>query len=379
MSTVQATNLKSALSTTNNAVMTAGGDFTNAAGISYMGGSKNLLINGAMQVHQRSTSVTSITGGGYYTVDRWNTSLAALGTWTQSIENDAPTGSGFRKSLKMLCTTADVSPTSNDECIIEQRLEGQDVQRIAKGTSSAQQLTLSFWVKSNVTGTYTILVYDIDNVRSVSASYTISQSAVWEKKVISFPADTTGIFDNDNNVSLFIRFHLALGTNFTSGTLQTSWGSDVAANRGPGQINLASATNNYWQITGTQLEIGSAATSFEFEPYETTLRKCQRYFYPLVDSLHHAWQNVGHCTSTTEVWINLPIPVQMRTTPVLIDNNLRMNVYSAGVSFSNCSMSANYTSLDACGIRLVTGSAFTAGRAAHADWASGSLFASAEL
>ena len=277
MSTVSVSNIKNASSSVNNAVTTSGGDLTNAAGVSFMGGSKNLLYNGAMQVAQRGTSTASITGGGYYTADRWSHTLSALGTWTSSIESDAPTGSGLRKSLKVLCTTADASPAAGDYFLIQQGLEGQDVQRIAKGTASAQQLTLSFWVKSNVTGTYVAALEDVDNTRVVSATYTISASATWEKKTITFPADTTGALDNDNGLSLTVSFWLAAGSSFTSGSLNTTWAAQSSANRAVGQTNLAAATNNYWQVTGVQLEVGPVATSFEFKSYGQELRECQRY------------------------------------------------------------------------------------------------------
>ena len=139
---------------------------------------RNLLYNGAMQVAQRGTSVVGIMTAGYYTADRWGIVVnGAQGIWTQSVENDAPTGSGFRKSLKMLCRTASASPAANGQVVLRQKIEGQDLQRIAKGTSSAQQLTLSFWVKSNVTGTYGVMLYDNDNARHVCPSYTISASA----------------------------------------------------------------------------------------------------------------------------------------------------------------------------------------------------------
>jgi hypothetical protein len=245
---------------------------------------RNVIINGAMQVAQRGTSTASITASSYNTADRYRVAISSLGTWTQSVENDAPTGSGFRKSLKMLCTTADASPAAPDVVRIDQLLEGQNLQQFAKGTSSAKQFSLSFWVKSNVTGTYIAELSDTDNTRQVSASYTISASATWEKKTITFPADTTGAFDNDNAESLQVRWWLGAGTDFTSGTLNTSWASSTNANRAVGQTNLASATNNYWQITGVQLEAGAVATPFEFEDYGVTLAKCQRYYEKTYDT-----------------------------------------------------------------------------------------------
>ena len=239
---------------------------------------RNLIINGGMSVAQRSSSVASITGINYFTADRWRTDLQSLGTWTQSVENDAPTGSGHRKSLKMLCTTADASPATNDVLGIQQRIEGQNLQHFAKGTGSAKTWALSFWVKANVTGTYTLELYDNDNNRHVCAAYSITSSATWEKKTVILPADSTGIFDNDNALSLIVIWFLGAGSSRTSGTLATSWAAYSVANESVGQVNLASATSNYWQITGVQLEAGPVATPFEFEPYETTLRKCQRYY-----------------------------------------------------------------------------------------------------
>jgi phage gp37-like protein len=239
---------------------------------------KNLVINGDMQVAQRGTSVASITTNNYYTVDRFRLNPGSLGTWTMSVENDAPTGSGFRKSTKILCTTADASPAAGDYLSLNQPIEGQNLQQIAKGTSSAKQLTLSFWVKANVTGTYIVDLYDNDNNRVVSGSYSISASATWEKKTVTFAADTTGAFDNDNAASLYIEWWLGAGSNYTTGTLATSWQSYTAANVAVGQTNLAASTNNYWQITGVQLEVGSTATDFEFLPADVELAQCQRYY-----------------------------------------------------------------------------------------------------
>ncbi|NDB91024.1 MAG: hypothetical protein EB166_09535, partial [Thaumarchaeota archaeon] len=206
---------------------------------------RNVVINGAMQVAQRGTSTASIITNGYYTADRWGTQITTLGTWTQTVENDAPTGSGFRKSLKMLIASGAESPIggTNDLCLLEQVFEGQNLQQFLKGTSSAKQFSLSFWVKSNVTGTYIVRFNDMDNTRSVAASYTISASATWEKKTITFPADTTGAFDNDNDASLRMQFWLAAGSAFTSGTLATTWQSTTAANLAVGLTNLAAATN----------------------------------------------------------------------------------------------------------------------------------------
>jgi hypothetical protein len=268
---------------------------------------RNVIINGAMQVAQRATSTAGITGNGYHTVDRFQT-ICSLGTWTQSVETDAPSGSGFRRSTKMLVTTANASPSAGNEVQFRQIFEGLNLQQFAKGTASAKKIAVSFWVKSNKTGTYVVELYDTDNNRHVSATYTINGSDTWEKKTIIFPEDTTGAFDNDNIASMILGFWLAAGSNFTSGTLPTVWGSAVSANRAVGQTNLGSATNNYWQITGVQLEPGAVATPFEFEDYGTTLAKCQRYY-------QICYSTIGQAMTTTTWVTNIAFPVEMRSTP----------------------------------------------------------------
>jgi hypothetical protein len=294
--------------------------------VTYLPAFRNLINNGAMQVTQRATSVTGITTLDYYTADRYQQIIESLGTWTQSVENDAPTGSGFRKSLKMLCTTADAAPAASDNLIIAQRLEGQNLQSIRKGTSDAQQLTLSFWVKSNVTGTYIAELRDQDNTRDVHSTYSISSSGTWEKKTIVFSADTTGELDNDNNNSLSLLFWLGAGTNFTSGTLNTSWASITNANRAVGQTNLAAATNNYWQITGVQLEVGAVATPFEFKPYAQELLECQRYYYKVLANSLESFCN-GMAVTTSSGRGEVPFLVEMRIKPTAIEQTGTANDY----------------------------------------------------
>lgn len=283
---------------------------------------RNLIYNGAMQVAQRGTSVTGFTSGGYTTADRWFVNNTSLGTITQDIQNDAPTGSGFSKSFRALVTTANSSPASNATLSVQQRIEGQDLQRLAKGTASAQELTLSFWVKANVTGTYIIVLMDSDNLRQVSASYTVDASATWEHKTITFVADTVGILDNDNAESLRLFFWLGAGTDRTSGTLRTTWTSLVTADLAVGQTNLAAAINNYWQITGVQLETGSVATEFEHETYGTTLAKCQRYYIQSENSglSSHAygdWVGMIDSQYTSHAFTGYRFPVEMRANPTI--------------------------------------------------------------
>ena len=239
---------------------------------------RNIIINGDMSIAQRGTSKASI-GFEYGTVDRFQTVQGSLGAFTQSQSTDVPTAQGFTKSLKMDCTTADASPSSGDELYIRQQIEGQNLQYLLKGTSSAKSLTVSFWVKSNKTGTYIVELFDNDNSRHINKSYTISSASTWEKKTITYDGDTTGAFNNDNGSSLSLSFMLGAGSNFTSGTLQTSWGASTSANRQVGQVNLADNTANEWYITGVQLEAGQISSEFEFLPVDANLNRCLRYFY----------------------------------------------------------------------------------------------------
>ncbi len=236
---------------------------------------RNLIINGDMSIAQRGTSTSGLTSNAYGSVDRFHDIINGSGTWTSSQVTDVPTGQGFAKSMKMNCTTSDSTP---NYLFVNQKIEGQFLQHLKKGTSNAESVTLSFWVKSNKTGTYIVELYDADNARRISKSYTISSSSTWEKKTLTYSGDTTGAFDNDNGGSLQVNFWLSAGTSYTSGTLGTSWSANTNADRAVGQVNLADSTSNEWYITGVQLEVGTSASDFEFLPYDVNLTRCERYF-----------------------------------------------------------------------------------------------------
>ena len=244
-------------------------------GTAFIFNNRNLLINGGMNVWQRDHSATVSTDT-YSTVDRWKTRVGNQGVFTVSRSTDVPSGQGFGYSTKWDCTTADASPAASDFIVFEQRIEGQNLQHLLKGTSSAKKLTISFWIKTNKTGTYICELLDFDNTRNISKSFTISSSSTWEKITLTYDGDTTGVIGNDNGFSFAVMIWLGGGSNFTTGTLQTSWGT-VGTNRAVGVVNLADSTSNELYITGIQLEVGSTASGFEFEPFEAILRKCHRY------------------------------------------------------------------------------------------------------
>jgi len=274
----------------------------------FSGPYRNLIINGDMQIAQRGTSTASITSGGYYSVDRFAWSPNTMGTWTMSQDTDVPSGQGFASSVKMLCTTADASPAAGDFLLLSQGIEGQNLQQLKKGTANAESVTLSFWVKSNKTGTYIAELFDGTNARHINKSFTVNSSDTWEKKTITYAGDTTGTLANNNSGALYLYFWLGAGSTYTSGTLQTSWGAAVAANRAVGVSNLADATSNYMNITAVQLEVGEGASDFENLPYDVQLQRCQRY-YQVIDAGVNAYSPTGI--------IGFPFNTAMRATPTL--------------------------------------------------------------
>ena len=255
---------------------------------------RNLIINGAMTVSQRGDS-TGITSTGYYGPDRYQLTLSSLGTWSISQSTDTPSGEGFGNSYKLEATTADASPAAGDYAIFLQKIEGQNLQQLNKGTSSAESVTLSFYVRSSKTGTYICEIFDNDNSRSISKSYTISSADTWERKTITFSGDTSGTLGNDNASSLEMLWYLAAGTTYTSGTLQTSWGTRTAANQAVGQVNMADTANATWYITGVQLEVGDTATPFEHRSFGDELARCQRYFQRLGEYTTNTYPVNGQC------------------------------------------------------------------------------------
>jgi hypothetical protein len=238
---------------------------------------RNLLYNGAATVYQRGEQTSLASGTTNFATDRWALQIDQAGTWTFSQSTDAPSGFGF--SHKIDCTASRVSLAANSELMFQQRLEGQDLQNLDKGTANAKELTLSFYVKSAKTGTYIVEFQDANNGRNCQRAYTINTANTWEYKTLTVPGDTTGTLTNNNGHSFTIRYWLAAGSNFTSGSLQTDWGGTVNADRAVGQVNLADSTSNDWFITGVQLEVGSKATPFEHQSYGQTLAKCQRYYF----------------------------------------------------------------------------------------------------
>ena len=282
---------------------------------------KNIIKNGAMVIAQRATSVTGDTAGGSVkTVDRMNPEMNAAGTWTQSQSTDVPSGQGFVYSFKLDCTTADASLAANDYVAFGHRIEGLDLQRLNYGTSGAKSSVLSFWVKTNKAGNYVVGIQNVitgGTHKNCSFLYTVSQANTWQKIEFPVPADTAAAFDNDANQTAIIYWWLAVGSNYNTGTLRTTWTNNVSADFAAGlNVNLADSTDNEWYITGIQWEEGDVATAFEHEDFSTTLAKCQRYYTQGNDisSGGLAWcfmNNLGSGYARA----NISFPVTMRAQP----------------------------------------------------------------
>jgi len=298
-----------------------------------------LIINGDMTVAQRSTSVAGLTGLGYQTVDRYSGAAASLGTWTQSQDTSVPTGEGFSKSLKMDCTTANASPSAGGYVYLDYAIEAQDLQLLKYGSSSAETITVAFWVKAYQTGVMQLTLYDWDNDKIISASYEIDSSATWEKKILTFAGNTSANFTVDNAKGLSLWFPLDTGSNYESGALRSSWTAYSAGDFNPaGAVNVGDNTNNYWQITGLQLEVGEYTSStippFQHESYGNNLARCQRYFQNLLRGAIDVSMCMGRYYNSTSVGGVFHLPVSMRAAPT-VTSNTGTNYYNSSGNATN--------------------------------------------
>ena len=320
-------------------------------------GRKNMVINGAMQVAQRvpypSTQPT-VSYSNYYTVDRWrmNVSDANFGTWTFSQSNTVPSGKGFAYSWKWDCTTADTSLDSGHYGIAEYRIEAQDLQHLEYGTSSAKPVTISFWVKTNKTGTYVFSIFSEDGNRYVSKTYTVNQANTWEYKTITFEGDISGTINNDNGDGFRLWWWLGSGTNFSGGTMQPgvwrSWGSDQNGATPGLSVNMADSTSNEWFITGVQLEVGRNATDFEHRSYGEELALCQRYFFKLSNS--RLIMGYKRHDGSANFPVNTPVSMRVAPTPSLSTSGTFSNFQS---SFSTTQSSPNVYEWSDTGNRFI--------------------------
>jgi hypothetical protein len=283
-------------------------NYMNATGLSF--GMRNRIINGAMVIDQRNAGA-SITTNAYVT-DRWLAEQTTDGVRTAQQVSDAPTG--FVKSLKLTTTTADASLAATQYSLVRQGIEGFNTADLMWGTANAQTITISFWVKSSLTGTFGGVAGNSAFDRSYPFTYSISSANTWEQKTVTIAGDTTGTWETTNSAGIQLYFGLGAGSTY-SGTAGAWTGSGLISVTGA--VSVIGTLNATWQITGVQLEKGSTATSFDYRPYGTELQLCQRYYWKIAQGTGEPYGQTGYNIAGNAVWQTFGFPVTMRATPTV--------------------------------------------------------------
>ena len=284
-------------------------------------GNRNLTINGAMQVNQRGT-VTGITGSGYGP-DRCALVCQNSGTYTLSQAADAPSGSGFDKSLDVACTSSDTYGTAADVTHLRlSSLESQDCMKFEHGTSSAKKLTVQFWVKCSYADTFGLAFVNHDSQKSNVQKFTISSANTWQYVTLTYNGDTAAGFNNDANLGLSLDLFLGGGSDYTGGSATlNNW--DTRSNNQSTYVSSTStkfgtATSHTFNVTGVQLEVGDTATDFEHRSFADELIKCQRYCLVLDSGIAYGTYGfVGFAENSTTAKVIMSFPVHMRAAPSL--------------------------------------------------------------
>ena len=291
-----------------------------------------LIINGNMNIAQRGTSFTHAnSNNNEFPVDRFQFVLGSIGAYTstqETLTSGAAYNAGFREAARIDTTTAVASPDAGDYFWFQYIMEAQDCLVFKKGTSSAEKMTVAFWVKSNKTGTGQLTVKDSDNDRQVAGTYAISSADTWEHKVINLPADTTGAMNNDNGAGFRFEWWLGAGSSYSGGAVPTAWEARADGDRGVSTLAINDNTANDWAITGVQVEVGEYSSTtlppFQHESFGDNLRRCERYYY------FHCSEATNNDTDTTIVLgsyynsgvfsATMNTPCEMRTKPTLKQN-----------------------------------------------------------
>jgi hypothetical protein len=302
---------------------------------------RNLIINGAMQVAQRGTSFTGLTAS-QFCLDRFSNDIGGGGAIT--VAQSSTTPSDFKNSMSLSVVTADGSIAGSDAYRITHAIEGQNVSQLNWGTSDAKSVTLSFWVRSSVTGTYGLGIANSAETENYIAEYTISSANTWEYKTITISGRTSGTWLDTNGVGIGIRWDLGSGSNYngTAGSWQTTGSKVYRTSSCVNWIANASAT---FYLTGIQLEVGDTATPFEHRSYADELARCQRYYETGVYELSVGAGSNGYQT------LMIPFKSSKRTSPTCtIDNSYfvgggtsiwGLSIYKAGSGYATATFTAD--------------------------------------
>ena len=308
--------------------ITVANDGTCTANITNNLSNRNKVINGAMTISQRGTSFTASGTGSGYGIDRFQENFSMDGGYTLTQSTTSP--DGFANSMKVDVTSADTSLAAGQFVEIKHKIEAQDLQDLAFGTSAAKTVVLSFYVRSNKTGNYAFAIQQSDNsFKQASFQYTISSADTWERKTIVIAGDTSGVINDDNGDGLILMWALAAGSNLTGGSLRSTFTTRVAADQYAGQgVNLLDSTSNEWYITGIQLEVGEHATDFEHRSFAQEIVLCKRYYRILQDASGGAiyMGAVAYNYDVNSVVVQVNFETEMRATPTL-NNTSGTNYY----------------------------------------------------
>ena len=312
-------------------------------------GNRNLLINGSQIVSQRGTSTTITTNALNFCTDRWHLYLANFDEFAGTLTQDSDSPDGFSNSVKITTTTAESAIASDEYAHLSQLVEAQNLQQLAYGTSVAKQLTLSFHVKSSITGTFACGIYKQDNTAQIhNLTYTIDAANTWEKKTLTFAANTLsgGAIDNNNGIGFYVNWHIAAGSDYKGGGSTSGWSaySSTKWADGLGTDAVMTTTNATFFLTGCQLEVGDTATDFEHRSFGDELLKCQRY-YQVLANVNSDTVGASARYSSGNNFIFVDLPIEMREQPTL-DTNLSTVTAALRLSSSGYNATGNNLSLD---------------------------------
>jgi len=275
---------------------------------------KNRIINGDMRIDQRNAGASVTLASGTYTVDRWFGTEDSDGAMTAQQDSSAPTG--FVNSIKCTTTTADGSLSGSQFVIFGQKIEGTNIADLGWGTANAKSITVSFWVRSSLTGTFGGAINNSGSSRSYPFTYSISVADTWEQKSVTIAGDTSGTWLTTTGMGLQIVFGLGVGSTLSGTAGAWNGNNNVSAT---GAVSVIGTLNATWYVTGVQLEVGSVATPFERRPYGTELALCQRYFikYGGISGNNARGIGIGFAYQSTWCFATVNFPVEMRTVPTL--------------------------------------------------------------
>jgi hypothetical protein len=340
---------------------------------------KNRIINGAMVIDQRNAgaSVNSASGGGVYPVDRFEQE-SAVGGGVMAMQQSTIAPTGFYNSLSLTVSTADSSLAAGDRYNLRQIIEGYNVADLNFGTANAKIVTLSFWVRSSVTGTYCAGLRNGTNARSYVSNYTISSANTWEYKTITITGDTTGTWGATNGRGITVSFALASGS--TAQTTADTWsaGEFIATSS---QVNWMATIGNTFYITGVQLEQNTSATPFERRLFNQELANCQRYYWKRLDTSSNTAFATVACYSASDARGAISY-TQMRTAPAISFGGSFFVQVSGAIQPTVTSANMNSSLMtDQTALIVAATSGLTTGQAGVLIRASGTCFidASAEL